>query len=245
MLSNLDALVLAGALAGGFVSGLTGFGTGMTALPFWLFAVTPVVAAPLVVVCSLIAQVQTLPAIWHAIDFRRATPFIAGGLLGVPAGTLLLPYVSVVAFRLAFGALLVVYCSFLLVGQLRFQLRWGGRIADAVVGLGGGVLGGLAGLSGPLPTLWAGLRGWEKDARRGVFQAFNFSILTFALVSQTVAGLMTAELGRLVLIALPGTLAGAWLGRRVYSRLDTVKFDKVVLLLLLISGAALLASGVT
>ena len=32
-------MVLVGALAGGFVNGLTGFGTGLTALPFWLQAV--------------------------------------------------------------------------------------------------------------------------------------------------------------------------------------------------------------
>jgi len=238
-----ESLVLAGAFAGGFVSGLTGFGTGITALPFWLYAVPPVLAAPLVVICSLIAQVQTLPAIWHAIDFRRVMPFIVGGLAGVPAGAALLPYVSVATFRIAVGALLVVYCGFLLIGQLRFQLRWGGRIADGVAGLAGGVLGGLAGLSGPLPTIWTGLRGWDKDARRGVLQSFNFSILTFALISQTATGLVTAELGRLVLIALPGTLLGAWLGRGVYARLDSVRFDKAVLMLLMISGIALLATA--
>jgi uncharacterized membrane protein YfcA len=30
------AMLLIGALAGGFVNGLTGFGTGLTALPLWL-----------------------------------------------------------------------------------------------------------------------------------------------------------------------------------------------------------------
>ena len=59
-------LVLLGALAGGFVLGLAGFGTGITALVLWLQAVPPAVAGPLVVVCSLIGQAQTLPKIWHA-----------------------------------------------------------------------------------------------------------------------------------------------------------------------------------
>ena len=51
-------LILTGALAGGFVSGLTGFGTGIVALGIWLHAVEPVAAASLVVACSLTAQVQ-------------------------------------------------------------------------------------------------------------------------------------------------------------------------------------------
>ena len=44
------------------------------------------------------------------------------------------------------------------------RVHGGGKIADAMIGLGGGVMGGLAGLSGPFPTIWSGLRGWEKDA---------------------------------------------------------------------------------
>ena len=86
-MADFPFLILAGAFAGGLVSGLTGFGTGITAMPFWLAATTPLLASPLVVVCSLVAQFQTLPAIWHAIDFRRARPFIIGGLVGVPLGT--------------------------------------------------------------------------------------------------------------------------------------------------------------
>ncbi len=237
-------LVLAGAFAGGFVAGLTGFGTGLTALPIWLLGIAPPLASPLVVICSLVSQFQTLPAIWHAIDRRRCLPFIAGGLAGVPIGAFLLPFVSVQAFRLAIGALLVVYCGFTLAGRLRFEVRGAGRGADALIGFGGGVLGGLAGLSGPLPTIWAGLRGWGKDERRAVFQAFSTAILSFALVAQAAAGLMSAELGRLVLVALPGTVIGSFIGRRLYSRLDTAKFEKAVLILLFISGLMLLASGV-
>jgi uncharacterized membrane protein YfcA len=236
-------IVLAGACVGGFVSGLTGFGTGISALPIWLSGLTPALASPLVVVCSLIGQVQTLPAIWHAIDFRRCLPFIIGGLIGVPFGAYLLPFISVGLFKLAVGALLVVYCSFTLAGRVRLRVHGGGKFADALIGLGGGVMGGLAGLSGPLPTIWSGLRGWEKDARRAVLQGFNTTILAFALVAQAFTGLLTAELWQLVLVALPGTIFGSWSGRRVYTVLDSAKFEKVVLILLLLSGCVLLAGG--
>ena len=242
-MADFPFLILAGAFAGGLVSGLTGFGTGITALPFWLAATTPVLAAPLVVTCSLVGQFQTLPAIWHAIDFKRARPFIIGGLIGVPVGTLLLPYVPANAFRAGVGLVLVIYCSFLLIGQLRIQVKWGGRIADGAIGVGGGVMGGLAGLSGPFPTIWTGLKGWSKDARRGVLQAYNFSILVLALITQSIAGLMTLELGHLFLVALPGTVFGVWLGRRLYSRLNDRRFDTAVLVLLLISGFLLLFSA--
>ena len=213
-------IVIAGAFVGGFVSGLTGFGTGISAMPIWLHGLTPALASPLVVVCSLIGQFQTLPAIWHAIDFRRCVPFIVGGLIGVPFGAWLLPFISVPVFKLAVGTLLVVYCSFTLAGRIRMRVHGGGKIADAMIGLGGGVMGG-----------------------RAVLQAFNTSILSFALVAQAFTGLLTAELWQLVLIALPGTILGSWIGRRLYTKLDSAKFEKVVLVLLLMSGGALLIGG--
>ena len=54
----------------------------------------------------------------------------------------------------------------------------GGKPADMAIGFAGGIMGGLAGLSGPLPILWASVRGWGKAERRGVFQVFNWTILS-------------------------------------------------------------------
>ena len=235
-------MVLAGALVGGFVSGLSGFGTGLAALPLWLVVLPPVLAAPLVVVCSVVAQCLTLRAIRHALDWRRVLPFVAGGLAGVPAGAALLALLPPILFKLVIGVFLVAFSGAMLARRAMPVIGIGGRLADAAVGLGGGLLGGLAGLSGPLPIVWASLRGWGKDARRAVFQAFNLSILLFALAVQAWVGLVTLELGRLVLIALPGTLLGAWLGRRVYARLDDDRFGRVVLWLLLISGISIVAT---
>jgi len=237
-----EIMVLLGALAGGYVNGLTGFGTGLTALNFWLQVLPPVVAGPLVVTCSIVAQAITLPTIWHAVDWRRTLPFVVGGIAGVPLGTWLLAWVSSQGFRLFAGCLLVGYCAFMLARRAAPKVEWGGRMADGAIGLGGGVLGGLAGLSGPLPTIWASLRGWGKDASRGVFQSFNLTILVLALASQAYSGFITFEVGRLTLVALPATLAGAWAGRWTYGRLGDGRFAQVVLGVLLVSGIAIIVN---
>jgi hypothetical protein len=235
------AIVLGGAFAGGFVSGLAGFGTGLVALGIWLHALQPAAAASLVMACSIIAQCLTLRAIWHAIRPARVLPFVVSGLLGVPVGAILLRHLDPEAFKLGTGLLLVAFSAFLLLHRRPVHLRLGvgERAADGAVGFAGGVLGGLAGLSGALPTVWASLRGWGKDEKRAVFQAFNLSVLAAALVAHAASGLLTAEVGRLVLLALPGTTAGAWLGARAYRRLSDRRFHEVVLALLLASGAFL------
>lgn len=232
-------LITGGALAGGLVSGLTGFGTGLTALPIWLLTLPPALASPLVILCSVVSQVQTLPSIWHAIDLRRTAPFVAGGLLGVPVGVAILPHVPPRLFQGGLGLLLMTLCTVLLLNG-HYRLPRTSRLADGLVGLGGGLLGGIAGLSGPLPTLWAGLQGWGKDERRSVFQSFNLSILAVALVSQAVSGYLTGEVMSLAWRALPGTLVGAWLGRRLYHRVNVEVFNRIVLLVLLIAGIHML-----
>lgn len=235
-------VVLAGGLVGGFVSGLAGFGTGLVALGLWLYVIAPAPAATLVIVCSVVSQAQTLPAIWHAVDGRRSWPMVVPGMIGVPLGVWLLGSVDPNLFRGAVGMLLLVFSICLLLGGPRQPMAWGGRWADGAIGLAGGVLGGLAGLSGALPTLWATLRGWTKDARRAVFQVFNLSVLAVALVWHAAAGLVTAEVGVLVALAVPGTLVGSWLGARAYRRLSDRRFHTIVLYLLCLSGVALLWS---
>jgi uncharacterized protein len=232
-------VLLLGALAGGFVSGLAGFGTALMALGIWLYILPPSVAVSLVLVCSIIAQTSTLPSIWHSTDFKLVWPFLVGGLAGVPLGLVLVDFADPRLFKLGVGILLLVFPTALYFQRRPMALSIGGRAADGAIGFAGGVLGGLAGLSGPLPILWANLRGWGKDARRGLFQTFNWTILTAALCAQAVSGFVTQEVLWLSLVVLPATLFGAWLGARAYHVLSDDNFRDIVLALLLLSGVAL------
>lgn len=241
--SEYLALILIGALAGGFVSGLAGFGTGITALGLWLFALSPSVAATLVLVCSAAAQIQTLPRIWRTIEFKRVAPFILPGLCGVPLGTVLLSSIDVRTFKLTIGGLILAYSLHSLVKASGDGINWGGRAADGLIGFGGGILGGLAGLSGPLPTVWADIRGWSKEQRRSVFQVFNLSMMCAALVSHFMAGFVTMELGIAAAIALPGTFIGSWLGFALYARVSERQFKRIVLTLLAVAGSSLILTN--
>ena len=235
-----DALLFLGALAGGFVSGLAGFGTALMALGIWLYVLPPSLAVPLVLVCSVIAQTATLPSMWRTFDLALVWPFIAGGLAGVPVGTLLIAHADPQIFNLSVGVLLLVFPTALYFQRRPMAFRFGGKPADAGIGFAGGILGGLAGLSGPLPILWASVRGWGKEQRRGVFQVFNWTVLLAALCLQAAAGMVKPEVAWLTLLAFPGTVLGAWLGARIYHALSDRNFRDIVLGLLLLSGVGLI-----
>ena len=237
-------VLLFGALAGGFVSGLAGFGTALMALGIWLYVVPPGTAVTLVLICSIIAQTATMPSIWRSLDFRLVWPFLVGGLAGVPLGTMLVAYADPRLFKLCVGVLLLIFPTALYFDRRPMAVRFGGKVADAGIGFTGGVLGGLAGLSGPVPILWASVRGWGKDERRAVFQIFNWTILTAALCVQAATGLITRETMWLTLLVLPATIGGAWLGARTYHGLSDGDFRDVVLGLLFLSGVTLVWSSI-
>ncbi|MBV9979156.1 sulfite exporter TauE/SafE family protein [Bradyrhizobium sp.] len=238
------ALLLLGALAGGFVSGLAGFGTALMALGIWLYVLPPSLAVPLVLICSVVAQSSTLPALWKSFDLTLVWPFVIGGLFGVPIGTMLVAHADPTVFKLTVGIFLLVFPTALYLNRTPLAFRFGGKAADAAIGFAGGILGGLAGLSGPLPILWAGIRGWGKDERRGIFQIFNWTVLAAALCLQTAAGLVAQQVVWLALLAFPGTIIGAWLGARLYQALSDRNFTDVVLALLLLSGIGLVWNSI-
>jgi uncharacterized membrane protein YfcA len=195
---------------------------------------------PLVLVCSVIAQSATLPTMWRTFDLALVWPVVAGGLAGVPIGTMLVAHADPQIFKLSVGVLLLIFPTALYFQGRPLAFAFGGRAADAGIGFVGGVLGGLAGLSGPLPILWASVRGWGKEERRGVFQIFNLAILLAALCLHAAAGLVGPEVAWLTLPVFPGAVLGAWLGARIFHALSDRNFRDLVLALLFLSGVILI-----
>jgi uncharacterized protein len=237
------SIVVVGALAAGVVNGLTGFGTAITALSIWVHAVPPTAAASLAIICSVVSQAQTLHLIWRSIQWKRVLCFVIPGVLGVPIGTLVLPHLDPRFFKLGLGFFLVIYPTYVLARRRQIEKAWGGSTADGIVGFGGGVLGGLTGLSGVLPVLWTDVRGWSKEQRRAVVQFFNMAILSLALVAHAASGLLTRQVAFEAVVALPGTIGGAWFGAFIYRRLADRGYQRVIMLLLLASGLALICTS--
>lgn len=237
------AVVVAGALAAGFVNGLSGMGFALVAMGFWLQAMSPLTAAPLTALCSVAGHVQSLPGIWAGVRWPRLWPFLAAGAVGVPLGTMLLEQVRPSPLKLAVGSLLIAYSAWMAFVRRPPIVTGGGRLADAAVGFIGGFMGGLASISGPAPAIWAQLRGYGKSEQRGVNQPFNMSVLFLALVSAAMAGFLDRTFLLWAAITLPATLIGARLGLMLYGRIDDRQFRRIVLLLLGLSGATLIASS--
>ena len=235
------AVLLAGGLAGGFVNGMTGFGTAITALPIWLLMFEPHLAAALAATAGIIAQARSFAATAHLVVPAKVLPFIVPGLAGVPVGLWLATIVEPAVFRSTVGAAMIVYAVAMLGTGGWLRVRTAPRPVDWLIGFGGGIGGGLAGLSGVLPAIWSTLRRWPKDEKRALNQAFNFTILLLTVLASGAQGAWTLAFLTKLALVVPATLAGTMAGLAVYRRIGTGGFDRVVLLLLLVAGLCLVA----
>jgi len=244
----LDPLFLVvglGAAAAGFVQGLSGFAFGLVAMAIWAWALDPALAAPLVVFGSLFGQILTLGTLRRGFDLARLLPFVLGGCLGIPVGVALLQRIDPEGFRLAVGLLLVVWCPAMLLARDLPRITRGGRLADAAAGLLGGIMGGLGGLTGPVPTLWTTLRGWDRDVQRSIFQGFNLAMHALTMAAYLGTGTLSAEAARLCLVVAPAMLLPSLLGASLYRHVGDAAFRRIVLGLLALSGAVLIAGTLT
>ncbi|HEX3439579.1 MAG TPA: sulfite exporter TauE/SafE family protein [Pseudolabrys sp.] len=232
-------LFLAAAFFGGLTSGLSGFAMGLVVSGVWLHIIAPEQNALLIVLCGLVTQGSGIWRVRHAINWRAVSPFIIGGALGVPAGTALLAMVNQSTLRLAIGVLLLIYSLYSLIRPAVKPVQ-GSVPADFGVGVANGLIGGLTGLGGIAVTIWCQLRGEKKDAQRAVFQPVMFATFVMSAISFGVAGVFSVETLRLYALALPALIAGAWLGLKLYGKLDDLTFRKIILVLLFLSGLSLI-----
>lgn len=243
-MDSVYLVVALGAIVAGFVQGLSGFAFGLVAMSFWAWALEPRLAATLAVFGALAGQILAAITVRRGFNLKQLLPFVLGGLAGIPMGVMLLPHLDMDWFKALLGSLLIIWCPAMLLAKSLPKITAGGRLADGTVGLAGGVLGGIGGFSGTLPTLWCTLRGFEKDTQRAVIQNFNLSVLLVTMGTYLATGIVTRDMLPLFAIVAPAMLAPTLLGARLYIGISEARFRQIVLGLLTASGLALLTASV-
>ena len=228
-------VLILGGLAGGFANGFAGTGTALFALGFLLTVLEPRQAVATIALVSVLAGLQGLWEVRRTILANRATlaRFIIPGLLGVPVGGLLLGYVDAETLRLLVAALLFFYGAYFgfRAGLPRFERET--PVLDGLIGLTGGVMGGMASISGAAPSIWLSLRPWPKALTRAALQSFNGAILATTVATLALGGAYTSETWTSFGIVLPPGVMAAWVGIRVFRRMTDDQYRRVLIILCL------------
>ena len=236
-------VLAAGAAIAGLVQGISGFAFAMVAMSIWVWGVNPQLAAVMAVFGGLTGQIISVIRVRRGWQVSLLWPFVLGSAGGIPIGTRLLPLLDPNRFKLVLGAMLVACCSAMLATTRLPAIRSGGRVADAAVGLLGGVMAPLSGFSGLAPALWATLRGYTKDEHRAVLQNFNLVVLAATMASLVWSGRARAvHLPQMGVVAASLVVPSVW-GSKIYLGLSPIAFRNGVLWVLVFAGLTMLASA--
>jgi uncharacterized protein len=201
----------------------------------------PVHIVQVMIVCSIAIQLFSVITLRNAIEWNDLGRFLLSGMFGLPVGVYLLTHLAAAQYMRLIGVFLIVYGAYMLLRKPASTI-YISRAADHAVGFLGGVTGGLAGFPGAFVTIWCGWKGWSKDRQRGVYQPFILIMQVFALGLITFTRSSHAHgIDISALMYVPGAVLGTWCGIAIFRRLTDRQFAGMVNLLLIVSGAGLLA----
>ena len=222
------------------VRGVAGFGSGLIAVPL-LSLFSPVTAVvPVIVSLDYISSAAQGARHFGHVAWRELLRLIPFTLVGVLLGLIVLRAVPPAVLSRALGGFVVAYAIYQL---LPLPALRGSRVSAIFFGLMGGFVGTLFGTGGPFYAIYFNLRGLDKDAFRATF-ATNFLIDGgVRLVAYIIAGLFGWATVSWVAMALPIVAAGLYIGGRIHVNMSQKNFVRLVSLILIASGLALLIRG--
>lgn len=244
MTAEFISYLVLGAVAGGFINGLSGTGTALFALGFYLVVLDPIRAVAIVAFMSVLVGLQGLWIVRREIGAQpaRLARFVLPGLIGVPVGLALLDVIDAGLLRRLVAVFLIVYGLYfgLRASLPAFEKRT--PILDSVVGFTGGLLGGAAAVSGAIPQMYLSLRPWTKSETRAVLQPFNFAILGTTVTALALQGAYDRPTLVALMITVPCGLGAAQIGIAVFKRLSDTGFRRLLIGLTFLMGIGILVS---
>lgn len=230
--------------AAAFTHTVAGFGFGLVSMGLLPLLVPVQFAVPLVAVYAWMVNGVVMVQMFRHIDGKRLVPFLVGALVGAPLGIAFLRGVDPRWVQLTLGVILVVYCTWSLMGA---KLPAGGvaRLWAWPAALLGGVLGGAFNTGGPPAVVYLTLTDWPKDVIKATLQVFFFVTTCLQLGLFFYHGMLTDEMLVLNAALFPVLLLGVFVGTKVYDRVDQALFRKLLLMLLTVVGIVFLAKSLS
>ncbi|HEY5998279.1 MAG TPA: TSUP family transporter, partial [bacterium] len=118
-----------------------------------------------------------------------------------------------------------------------------GRGPALAAGAVAGLLGGAFNANGPVASLYAAARGWDKRETHAALQLYFLVSGLWVVTLHGATGITSRAVLGAALLALPFLAAGAWAGWLVHRRMGEERYRRVLLLSLAAAGAVLLVAA--
>lgn len=221
-----------------FIRGITGFGSGLIAVPLLALFLPLTFVVPLILLLDFTASLVMGGLDLKRVQWREVGMLIPFSLIGVIVGTQLLvnlPLTPMLLILAAFIAVFAVRSLLNLKGEKPVSAWWA-----IPASFTGGTVGGLFGTGGPPYVIYLNHRIQDKTLLRATFSALFFIEGAVRIVTFFVAGLLMAQtVWWNALFALPLMLGALWVGGHVHTGLTQTHMTRLIGVLLLLASVSL------
>lgn len=228
-------LILVGA-GGGFVQRVSGFGLGifvMMFLPHFLPNHTAAAAVSALFACAT--------ASYNAVRYRKnvavktALPMMCAALVSIPIAVYFSAKVSGEIFKILLGSVLIVLSVYFLFFNKRIKIK--PTIPNGILsGALGGTLGGLFSTGGPPAVLYLTHATKDNLTYFATIQFYFAFTNIYGTVNRAINGIINKEILIFAAVGIVGCMAGDFLGKLIFDKLDAKKLKLIIYLGMIISG---------
>jgi uncharacterized membrane protein YfcA len=222
-----------------FLRGITGFGSGLIAIPLLAHFLPLTFVVPLMLVLDLVASIVLSSHTRVQVRWDEVRFLLAPSIVGILAGSIMLVNLPREPLLVSLG-LFVIFFGLRYVFNVHSEKpisRWW----SVPTGLSGGLIGALFGTGGPPYVVYLSHRLHDKTQLRGTLSGLFLLDGAFRLVAFLSLGLLfQAEMLSSLLLGLPVIAIGLYLGNKVHLGITHRQLLTLIGSLLLLSGGSLL-----
>ncbi|MCW5621019.1 MAG: sulfite exporter TauE/SafE family protein [Burkholderiales bacterium] len=231
-------------LFGYIVLGLGGFGSALVSMPLLALVLPIKMVVPLMLLLDFVGMLVNGIRLRRDMDTHEVRAIAPALLIGMVLGVVALVVLPARALLFALGLLILAYGFYTL--KPRPDRKPIARAWSLPAGLFGGLIGGMFGTGGAIFAMYYMARIPDHARMRATMSAVFVISTGTRLVLFLLSGLLLQpDVWLAFLMLVPMVLAGLFIGHRLHGRLSQLQVARLLSLLLLASGASVLAKALT
>lgn len=234
--------MICAALCAYFIKGLCGFANTLVFTTILSFGYDNVNISPVELILGYPTNLMLIRKERASLKKKIWLPLTAIVLVGDIPGILLLKNVDVRAVKIAFGFIIIALALEMFFRENGGKKRRQSGLALGAIGIISGVLCGLYGVGALLAAYMSRVTDSSQEFKANICMVFCIKN-TFRIILYTILGIITPGTVRQAVVLVPVMLVGMFVGMKSGSFLNEKTVKKLVIVMLLLSGAALVITN--
>ena len=218
------------------IKGLSGFGSGLVAIPLLAFFLPLPFIVPILALVSYSGTVYQSFTYRSDVVWRDLWPLLPFSLAGITIALWLLVNTDVTVLTFMLGIFIFCYAVYSL---LPHNIKSGSRWWAVAAGSSAGLIGALFGTGGPFYVLYLKMRQVTKQQFRATITMIFLVDGGARMFGYFYSDLFTNKMVMLALVLLPVLFLAMYVGQHLHIKINDHRFNQVVSILLLVSGLSL------